>query len=309
MDTDNAESNVPIVVVSKCLGFDACRYNGQMVEDDFVKRLRDHVHFIPVCPEVEIGLGIPRFPVRVVSGQGKHLLIQPATGADVTTAMDTFSEKTLSGIQSVEGFILKNRSPSCGPGDVKVYRHSDKSDVAEKASGIFAAYVLKTVPGAAVEDEGRLKNYRLREHFLTKIYTLGRFRKMKEQQKAGALVTFHATHKFLLMAYSQKELRILGKVVANHEKRRISDQLDLYEKHLHEALKTVPRRSSMINVLQHMAGFFSKESSKREKEFFGETLGLYREGRIPLSSVMTVIKTWALRDENEYLLDQLILEP
>jgi uncharacterized protein YbgA (DUF1722 family) len=132
---------------------------------------------------------------------------------------------------------------------------------------------------------------------------------VREERKARALVAFQAAHKFLLMAYSQKELRILGKIVANHEKRSMSDQLELYETHLHEALKSVPRRSSMVNVLQHMAGFFSKESSKREKEFFGDTLDLYRDGRIPLSSVLTVIKTWALRDGDDYLLDQIILGP
>jgi uncharacterized protein YbgA (DUF1722 family) len=223
--------------------------------------------------------------------------------------METFCDAFLSSAGPVSGFILKNRSPSCGPGDVKIYRHADKPDVAGKGSGLFAASVLEKCHGAAVEDEGRLKNFKLREHFLTKLFTLTRWKQVRGLEKAGALVEFQAKHKFLIMAYSQKQLRILGKITANHERRSITEQLSLYEEHLHEALRSAPRRPAMVNVLEHLAGFFSKERSTDERAFFRETLELYREGRIPLSSVLVVIKTWALRDENQYLLDQALLSP
>jgi uncharacterized protein YbgA (DUF1722 family)/uncharacterized protein YbbK (DUF523 family) len=301
--------NKPIIVVSKCLGFDSCRFNGQMIEDEFVRKLERYIQFFPVCPEVEVGLGIPRFPVRLVQVGIEERLIQPSTGVDITPKMKSFIAKFKAQLDAVDGFIFKNRSPSCGPGDVKVYQHVDKPIIAAKSGGLFANAMNQLFPGTAIEDEGRLRNFKIREHFLTKLFTLARFRKVKSVKKAGKLVEFQATHKFLLLAHSQKHLRLLGKVVANHEKLPISEQLDLYEENLFLALKTPPRRMAFINVMQHMAGFFSKQSSTREKRFFEETLTLYREGRIPLSSVIAVVKTWTLREENEYLLNQVIMAP
>ncbi len=299
----------PTVAVSRCLGFAACRYNAQTIEDDFVRKLGPHVDFHPVCPEVEIGLGVPRFPVRLVGREDSIRMVQPATGNDVTGDMDGFSEKFFSGLGEVDGFILKNRSPSCGPGDVKLYHHADRPDTAGKTSGLFAARVMERFPGAALEDEGRLKNFKLREHFLTRLYALRRLREVIETGKSGDLVAYQASHKFLLMAYSQKHLRVLGRIVANHEKLPFPEQTCRYRETLEEALSRVPRRTSLINVLQHMGGYFSKQSSKREKQFFADTLDLYRDGRIPFSSAAAVVKTWALREENEYLLGQVILAP
>lgn len=299
----------PRVVVSKCLGFAACRYNAQTIEDDFVRKLDRHVDFEPVCPEAEIGLGIPRFPVRIVKDGDTVQLVQPSTGKNCTRDMIDFAGTFLSGIGEVDGFILKNRSPSCGPGDVKLYHHVDKPDAAGKTSGLFASLVLEKFPGRALEDEGRLKNFKLREHFLTRLYALRRLREVIESGTTGDLVDYQAGHKFLLMGYSQKHLRILGRIVANHDRLPFREQASRYRDVLMEALAKVPRRTSLINVLQHMGGYFSKQSSKREKQFFAETLDLYRDGRIPFSSAVSVIKTWALREENEYLLDQVILAP
>lgn len=111
----------PEVVVSKCLGFDACRWNGETVREDFVEMLGPWVRWHPVCPEVAMGLGVPREPIRVVEQKGAPRLVQPATGRDYTEAMEKFSAAHLDGLGPVDGFLLKNRSPSCGPLDVKIY--------------------------------------------------------------------------------------------------------------------------------------------------------------------------------------------
>jgi len=111
----------PNVVVSKCLEFEACRYNGQMIHDAFVRKLEKHVNYVPVCPEVAIGLGVPRFPIRIVSPKERRL-IQPATGRDITGDMSRFCEEFLSSLNEVDGFILKFRSPSCGFKDVRIYQ-------------------------------------------------------------------------------------------------------------------------------------------------------------------------------------------
>jgi len=122
------QSVTPIVVVSKCLGFARCRYNGQTIPDDFVSALEPFVAYRTVCPEVEIGLGVPRESLRVVAVDGERRLLQPETGRDVTEAMNTFAEDFLASLDDVDGFILKNRSPSCGMNDVRVYTSSKRGD-------------------------------------------------------------------------------------------------------------------------------------------------------------------------------------
>jgi uncharacterized protein YbbK (DUF523 family) len=162
----------PQVFISKCLGFAKCRYNGLTIPDEFVTNLKPHVDFHPVCPEVEIGLGIPRDPIRIVSIKKKLHLVQPATGKDLTEEMTDFSTSFLNSLKTVDGFLLKNRSPSCGIKDVKVYPGTGKVASIARDSGFFGAAVLEKFPFSAIEDEGRLKNYRIREHFLTKLFTL-----------------------------------------------------------------------------------------------------------------------------------------
>jgi uncharacterized protein YbbK (DUF523 family) len=126
----------PKIVASKCLEFEACRFNGQVISDAFVRSLRDTVEFITVCPEVEIGLGTPREPIRIIEIQGRKSLKQPATGRDVTAEMQNFSRQFLDSLPEVDGFILKSRSPSCGPKDVRVY--SESGLPAKNSTGFFA---------------------------------------------------------------------------------------------------------------------------------------------------------------------------
>jgi uncharacterized protein YbgA (DUF1722 family)/uncharacterized protein YbbK (DUF523 family) len=298
----------PNVVVSKCLEFEPCRYNGQLIHDAFVRKLEKHVNYIPVCPEVEIGLGVPRFPIRIVSPK-KRRLIQPATGKDVTEDMNRFSEEFLSSLNEVDGFILKFRSPSCGLKDVRIYEKSEKSPAVEKGAGFFGASVLKRFSGLALEDEGRLRSLKIREHFLTKLFTLSRFQLVKKSNEIRDLVRFHTENKFLFMAYNQREMGLLGNLVANHERRPLREVLANYEDHLQKAMETPPKRASNINVFMHILGYFSKELSKNEKRFFLETLGLYREGRVPFTSALGLAKSWAVRFQNQYLLSQSFFDP
>jgi len=299
----------PNVVISNCLELAACRYNGQLVHDSFVKKLGQHVNYIPVCPEVAIGLGVPRFPIRMVS-QGKDIrLVQPATNADLTDKMHQFSNDFLSRLKDVDGFILKFRSPSCGLKDVRIYPKAEKSAAVGKTSGFFGGKVLKMFPGLAIEDEGRLRSLKIREHFLTKLFTLANFRKVKKSPKISDLARFHANHKFLLMGYSQKELRVLGNIAANRERKGLKQILAEYETHLQESMAAPSKRSSNINVFTHIFGYFSKHLSPNEKQFFLETVQLYREGRVPFTSALGLLKGWAIRFQDEYLMRQTFFEP
>jgi uncharacterized protein YbgA (DUF1722 family)/uncharacterized protein YbbK (DUF523 family) len=299
----------PRVVSSKCVEFEACRYNGVMIPSVVVRMLQPHVDFTPVCPEVEIGLGIPRQPIRIVVTGGGRRLIQPETGRDVTDDMETFTATYLESVGGVDGFILKFRSPSCGIKDVKIYAGTAKGAGSSKGAGFFGGAVLERFPGLAVEDEGRLKNYRIREHFLTRLFALADFRATRAAGSMGWLVQFHTRNKLLLMAYSQKALRILGRLVANPDRRPVDQVLEAYEGGLRGALTTAPRNTSCINVLMHALGYFSKGLSTKEKAFFLETLEEYRQQRVPLSVPIGIIRSYVVRFEQPYLDDQTFFEP
>jgi len=299
----------PIVVVSKCIEFAQCRYNGLSISSEVVKALKPHVDFVPVCPEVEIGLGVPRDPIRVVSTKETRRLMQPSTGADVTSKMLRFAESFLESLAAVDGFILKSRSPSCGFKDVKVFSGMGKEAAMAKGSGFFGGAVLERFPGYPAEDEGRLLNFRIREHFLTSLYARARFRAIAQRCEMKDLVEYHARNKFLLMAYHQKEMRVLGRIVANPEKKKVRAVFEEYEAHLRSALANPPRYTSSINVLMHALGYFSDGLSRSEKAFFLESLEKYRAGKIPLSATLSVVSSWLARFKNEYLEKQTFFAP
>jgi uncharacterized protein YbgA (DUF1722 family)/uncharacterized protein YbbK (DUF523 family) len=299
----------PNVVISKCLGFAPCRWNGAVISDDFTESLKPYVSFQPVCPEVEIALGVPRDPIRVVDRGGKPGLVQPATGKDITDKMHQFAESFLRPLQDIDGFILKSRSPSCGIKDVKIYPAIDKAVPLRKDRGFFGGAVLQNFPHLAVEDEGRLHNFRIRDHFLTKLFALASFRRVKSSNSMRDLVQFQAQNKFLLMAYHQKELRILGRIVANPQKRPLGEVLTDYEVHLAAAFARPSRYLSNINVLMHTLGFFSKKLSAGEKAFFLDALERYRAKKVPLSVPLNLARAWVVRFGEEYLGPQTFFEP
>jgi len=156
----------PKLVVSRCIGFDAVRYDGHMINSDIVEALKPYVTFIPICPEVEIGLPIPRETLRLVSVVGEKRMIQPATKIDYTDKMKEWANKFLDSLPPVDGFIMKSRSPSSGLYDTKTYAKIEKSQSLGRGSGIFGAEVLNRFSDLALEDEKRLLNPRIKDHFL-----------------------------------------------------------------------------------------------------------------------------------------------
>lgn len=296
----------PRIVVSKCLGFAPCRWNGVTIPDEWVARMAAHVEFVPVCPEVEIGLGVPRDPVRVVSAGGELRLVQPATGRDVTAEMARFSRGFVDTLGDVDGFILKSRSPSCGIKDVKAYAAADAPAISGKGAGFFAAAVLERFGDLPVEDEGRLTNFTIREHFLTRVFALARLREVLKSGAMRDLIAFHARHKLLLMAYNQTALRALGRIVANPDRQPFAVVAADYQAHFRKALLRPPRTGAIINVLMHALGHFSERLSAREKAFFLDALERYRARKVPFSAPAAVLRSWIARFENDYLAEQVL---
>lgn len=290
----------PTVVASRCLELEACRHDGQVIRDEFVRRLTPHVRFLPVCPELSIGLGVPRPPIHLVASAKGPRLVQPSTGRDLTEEMRVFAGRFLGGLPEVDGFLLKGRSPSCGVRDVRVHSGGGKGP------GAFAARVLEGFPGAAVEEEGRLLNLRIRDHFLTRIFASARLRAVGTM---GGLVRFHASHKLFLLSVDQAGMRELGKIVANHEKRPVGAVLERYGRRFREAMSKPPRAAAHVNTLMHAFGHFSDELSAAEKRQFLKTLEDYRKGRVALGAPVAVLRAWTARFDRPYLADQVFFDP
>jgi uncharacterized protein YbgA (DUF1722 family)/uncharacterized protein YbbK (DUF523 family) len=301
----------PVVVVSRCLEFAPCRYNGLMISSPVVRRLRDFVDFVPVCPEADMGLGVPRDPIRIVESGGIRRLYQPANGRDCTREMEAFAARFLGGLGEVDGFILKSRSPSCGIKDVKVYPGNDPklSPSTGKGAGFFGREVLERFPGLAAEDEGRLENLEIREHFLSRLWALADLRTVGRDGRMEALVAFHSRRKLQLMAASQRHLRELGRMVANPGRRPWPEVFGGYASVFREALSRRPRFTANVNVLMHALGYFKDGLSAAEKRFFLDQLEAYRRGRLPLGGVLGIARSWIVRFGEQYLAGQAYFEP
>lgn len=295
----------PVIVLSHCLADEACRYNGQALRDAVVAQLAPFVTFRPVCPEVEIGLGVPRDPVRLVERGDDVALVQPKTGRDVTQPMRSFSARYLEALGPVDGFLLKGRSPSCGILQTKIHAE-DGSRVARRGNGIFAGAVLEHHPALAVEEEGRLLDFAIRDHFLTRVFASARLRAVRS---LSALVAFHAAHKFLLLGHDQTGMRELGRMVANAQGRSFGELHRLYGERFGHALSGPARAGPRVNVFQHMFGFLSPGLAARERRHFEGLLERYLAARVPVGAVTTLLRSWAERFDVAYLADQVLFEP
>lgn len=303
---------VPNVIISKCLEHGACRYDGSMIHSEVVSLLKPYVNFIPVCPEMAIGLPVPREALRLVEVEGKAALLFSKTGENVTSDMYEFSKAFYKGLdlETIDGFVLKHRSPSCGMGDVRLYKGIGKADVIpKKAAGLFAAAMMERFPLHPFENEGRLLNASLRDHFLISIFTQSAFRAVKITATPESLVNFHAQNKYLFMALSPSLLKDLGQIVANHKRENPATVYQLYEGKLMRLLASPLSISRNINTLQHVFGYFKKGLNPSEKTYFLEQLALYQEQKISLSSVLSLLRSWTIRFDETYLMGQTLFSP
>ncbi|KQC13455.1 MAG: hypothetical protein APR63_00600 [Desulfuromonas sp. SDB] len=299
----------PVLVASKCLGFDHCRYNGAVINDDYVAALKSEVDFITVCPEVEIGLGVPRNPIRIARQNNNKVLYQPATGKYFTDQMKNFSSKFLNSLDKVDGFILKFKSPSCALYDAKIYSSIDPQSMGEKGSGFFGEAVIEKFPHHPKIDEGRLKNFTIRENFYINIFCLAEFNKIRLSPRINDLVNFHTRNKLLFLAKNEKITRIMGSIVANHPQYTADVVFELYQTHLWEIINSLPKFNHWINTMLHAFGGISKHLNAQERKYFLDAVEEYRDERIPLSVPLSLLQSWAIRFNLEYLLHQTFLKP
>ncbi len=299
----------PRVYFSRCLGYEHCRFDGAMIRSDPVERMKEFVEQVHDCPEMGIGLGVPRRPINIkMEADGQHLH-QPATGKDLTKEMIKWVEDRLDTVGEVHGFVLKAKSPSCGMGDVKVYGPTGRGQITGREDGFFGREVRKRYSDLAVEDEARLSDPSILDHFLTKLFTLARFSESRKKGGAMDLIDFHSNHKFLLMAYSQKELRELGNIVALQKEKGLERAWDLYRIHLSRAMSKGARYTAHLNVLGHCFGYVSEKLEPGEKGFFLDLMDGYRDDRVPLATCKEVLRGMIIRFDAGYLKGQWYFQP
>lgn len=300
----------PRVVISRCIEFEPVRYDGSIIPSREVARLKPYIEFLPICPEVEIGLGIPRETIRIVRTDGEDHLIQPSTGRDVTKEMQTFCTQYLDEIPRVDGFILKNRSPTSGINGVRIYPRAEPSAPIAYGPGFFGGEVLRRYPDYPIEDEGRLRNHRILDHFLTRVYTLADYRRVEGLGTFEALIRFHTHNKLLLMAHNQTGYTKLGRIVGSHGKQDVpSDLIDRYRALLIPTIARAPTYAENINVMLHSVGRFKHQLNPEEKAVFLDALGNYRAGTGTLAGPKNILKSWIARFGDEYLNEQTFFAP
>lgn len=297
--------------ISSCLLGNPVRYDGGHKLDRFIKEtLGRYVQFVPVCPEVECGLPVPRESMRLTGDPAAPRLVAPRSGIDHTARMNTWARERLEQLarEKLCGFIFKKDSPSSGMQRVKVYNAGGMP--ARSGSGLFAKAFMERFPRIPVEEEGRLHDPKLRENFIEHIFALRRWRALlTEGRRLGRLVDFHTREKLLLLSHSPSHYRLMGKQVAAGRQQPIDRLYEEYERLFMEALglKTTPAKH--VNVLQHILGYFKKQLGADEKQEMLEVIGAYRRGHVPLIVPVTLVNHYVRKYGQGYLARQTYLDP
>lgn len=297
----------PRVVVSECLGFGATRYDGNIIYDDIVEILKKFADLIPVCPEVRIGLGIPRNPLVLTKDGDNIYLVDTKTGENFTHRMVDFSKSFVSVLRDVDGFLMKSKSPSCGVGDAKVYGKGWA--VVGRSDGIFTSIIRNTFPFLPIESEKRLLKYEIRRNFFTKIFSIADLRETLSKAGPEELVELHRRNKYILMLYGPHILKKLGRIVAERDLREPWELRIEYSKAFLEALSRNPGRGSYVNVFMHLYSHIKEDLVEREKDYVLTLIEGYRMQKGLLKTLVAYFRGFIYRLGNEYLAEQRFIEP
>ncbi len=269
----------PIILTSACLEFEKARYNGQSIPSPIIKDLIPFVKFLKVCPELAIGLGVPREPIRIVK-KGKELkLIQHKTNRDVTEEMNNFCAEYINDLDNVDAFIFKSKSPSMGVSNIKVYSGMKGSPVVDRCGGFFATRILEKFAGYPIEEDDRLRNNKIRDHFLTITFLFSAYRNAKKKNK---LKDFHEKNSLLLKFYNMK----------------LAKNFEVNNKDYFNILKKIVSKSPSADEI---ILFFENLISKKEK-----ILSKYKDNKINFMTLKEVSK-FLIKDKS--LLKQSFFEP
>lgn len=297
----------PKVVVSECLGFRPTRYDGSIIHDKTVEVLKKFADLLPVCPETGIGLSVPRNPLVIVKEEDKILLVDTKTGEDFSDKMKKFAKSFISNLTEIDGFLMRSKSPSCGVGDAKIY--GKNRITIGRSDGLFTMLMRSTYPLLPIENEKRLLKYEIRRNFFTKIFAIADLRETLSKNGIEELVELHRRNKYILMLYSPRLLKVLGRLVAERSFMEPYKLRENYKRIFLEALSKNPGRKSYANVFTHVYSHIKENLREEEREYIRTLIEEYRMGRDLLKTLTVYFKGFIYRFMDKYLSEQRFMEP
>jgi uncharacterized protein YbgA (DUF1722 family)/uncharacterized protein YbbK (DUF523 family) len=298
--------------ISSCLMGENVRFDSGHKKNAYVTGiLTDYFDFSPFCPEVSIGLGIPRETIRLVNVDDEIRCVGTKTaGLDVTEKLYQSAEDQKGWHAELSGYILKKDSPSCGMERVKLYKGIEKGQMAEKTGiGLYAKRLMENFPYLPIEEEGRLGDARLRENFIQRVYIYARWQAMEQEGfTIAGLQAFHAQHKYIFMSHNQNLGRTLGASLANSTQ-EIGDLALEYLASMMTLLKSTATRKNHMNTLQHIQGYLKSDLDAGDKEELRATIEDYHKSLLPLIVPITLLRHHFRRHPKGYIENSYYLQP
>ena len=297
----------PRIGISKCLEFDMCRYDGSRINNNFVRIMRKYVDFITVCPEVGIGLGSPRKPIRLVNIDGQKNLYQPSTEKNLTDDMYNFTKKFVASNTKLDGFIFKRDSPTCGISDVRLYHKLGDHVGYDKTSGMFSEGVLREFPNIVKEDEKRLDNIQIRENFLTRIFVLADLRESLENNSVEKLFGFFSRNMLLFLCHDEKLTAQLGLIFKTENCFEIISRQ--FQNSIPKILSFIPKKNTIIDTFNYIFNHVKLKLSESEKSYYYSLIDGFENDLISQYEISTLLYSWALRYNLKSIIDQSMFNP
>ena len=313
-DIDNAcETAMTVKIgISACVLGEKVRYDGGHKASAFcMQQLAPLVQYVPVCPEMAIGMSAPRPAIRLQqdAALNVHLVQSNDASIDHTAAMLAFTEKKLPQLSELSGYIVCAKSPSCGMERVRLFDHKGQQ-LGKLGIGIYTHQLMQKYPWLPVEEDGRLFDDALRENFICRVFSCHDYQQtMRDGFSVGKLVAFHSRYKFLVMAHSPVAYRELGRLVAQAKLFEPAKLQQRYLLELMQALKNIASRKQHANVLQHLQGFLKHGLSAAAKQELSDVIHRYRQGFVPLLAPITLLQHHLRLYPNNYISNQRYFEP
>lgn len=295
--------------ISACVIGNKVRFDGSNKPSSFcIKELSRHMEFEPYCPEVAIGLPIPRTTIRQIKKQDIIAVAQADGQGDVSEALTNYGQKIANQSAHLSGYIFCAKSPSCGMERVKVYSEQGNLLSAD-GIGAFAKQIMDNNPLLPCEENGRLNDMRIRENFIARVYAYKHWQKLQESGLTlHKLTTFHSHYKYTVMSHSLVAYKKLGQLLANTNI-ALEEKATEYIHGLMDALKTPATRKNHVNTLAHIQGYFSDQLIPDQRQELTEQIEQYRQGLVPLMAPLTLINHYLRLFPKPYLQNQSYLSP
>jgi uncharacterized protein YbgA (DUF1722 family)/uncharacterized protein YbbK (DUF523 family) len=295
------------VGISSCLLGQEVRYDGGHKRSPFcTDSLQPFVSYVPICPEMGVGLGSPRPTIRLEL-EGQSIIAKCQDGRNLTSPLEEFAYQTAQQLNHLSGYIFCAKSPTCGMERVKIYRKNGHS--LSDGVGIYARHIMQMYPALPVEENGRLNDAQLRENFITRLYAYHNWKTLlHEGITPASLIEFHSQYKYMLMAHHPHSYKTLGQLLSN-----LSGDLDsvvkTYELQFMRALKHIATRKNQCNTLQHIHGYFKDKMTQKQRAELIKLIEDYRMGSLPIHAPLTLIQHYLSEHPNDYIAQQHYLTP